>query len=340
MSTANEYVEYMVQMAAKRLDKGIINEPRVYFDQISDSAVNELAPNFLTSSPSTFRNAERFPVRITHMVASQARLESDNDVSPRGDNTAGLRIRMRDHSYNQKTGSLGITASQELPAVYTYNNTAAGTDPASALSQASWRFTDWGEPFVLHARDSLEIEVNLTDPEADITITTNQVGPVTAVINNPLTLAVTFLGYGLQSMRPYALTSNVQRFEDTSTFLQVDDFRNDGDEPIVVTQMSAAIIGPLVSPVVSTDLRRLIFNVRQVGSGTNVRWFQGPIDPTVIALMPADLVGCTTKALTTVHRFPYPLLWEPGGGVDVDLAITPNNNGFYTTAFLGHIMVT
>jgi hypothetical protein len=67
------YLDHVISLGQGMIRNGIINEPRLYFDEITPNADQNV---IVAGQPETFYNGEQFPVRITHMTASVRYLTS------------------------------------------------------------------------------------------------------------------------------------------------------------------------------------------------------------------------------------------------------------------------
>ncbi len=312
--TAEQLRASLVKLASGHLDAGIIHEPRMFYDII------DLVPNqqITAGHPEVFKNGENFPVRLTHMIASVARLDSQ-DPPVLGDERnlqrIGLRFTFHDQNY--------MNSLFQPVALWGNVHTAPGSI-SQALSTASWHFP---VPFVLGTRDTLENRVELDGVPASAQL-----------------VSISYDGIGMLSGRPYLLSNTVSLDDAQETALGTTFYRNDGSEPIIVASMTAQTTGPIDADDPTGDIRTLSLQVKQIGNGTQAKWFEGPITPT-IDLMPAPLLGITTSG-TLVHRFPGAgILWEPDEGLNVSVrALVPDNQSIEFSrlqiALAGYITIT
>lgn len=316
-----DYVDYVLRMSQRGvLRQGVINEPRAFYDEI---VVNPLGTE-TNGSPGVFSNGEEFPVRLTHMLAAIRYLDTDVDdpavADPRMIQQIGLRMVFHNEFYMNPTFlPLPIWANKAV---------APPVQVDSAIS--AWDFVANGQPFVLSARDTLQVQVQLRDFAAPA---------------NPVPVTVAFTGFGMLSKRPYILNSRIALDDLAPITMDTIDFRNDGTEPIVITDMTVNV-GAEEGVEPRGNIDRVSFNVRQVGNGTNGDWFRGPTTPVAINRMQATLAGLTTGR-AIVHQFPGDgVIWEPAEGITLaarNLVVldTPENfNVVLVLAFLGYIMVT
>lgn len=309
------YADYVLQISQQGiLRSGVINEPRIFFDEI---AMPANAAQIAQGTPGVFVNGEQFPVRLTHMLAAVRFF--NNAAQPAQDsefNIQRMLLRMRFHDQMYMNPLM-------LPLPLWGNKKVAAPDPFSS-GNAHWDFVESCQPFVLSTRDTLQVSVQLQGADPDVAV------PVD----------VAFHGIGGATKRPYLLSGSALIDDLNPTVLSTVDFRNDGVEPIVVTDMTAAV-GALVDDVDPTGLiGRLRINVKQSGNGTNADWFVGPKTPVTLPNMQATLLGVTTGR-AIVHRFPGDgLIWEPGEGITVEAQPrVDNTNTVLCLALAGNIMV-
>jgi hypothetical protein len=310
--TGNELREYLVKLAAGKLEDGILHEPRAFYDTILVRDLGEVSQGHFE----VFKNGEDFPIRLTHLTGALALLAGEAVDDERNLQRIGLRCMFHNQYYMN---------DQFLP-VPLWLNKCVATNDAYSFSSASWRFD---VPFVLSARDTLLVEVALVeaDPEFAQLVT------------------VAFTGVGLLSGRPYLLSG--QASLETSQMTQISPvfYTNDGSEPIVVTDATLHIAAPTSDdPDPTGDIRNLRMNVRQVGNGTNSTWCQGPQSEPNGELMPAPLWGATSGR-GVVHEFPGDgIVLEPGEGLDIQvqaLDLAPEFTGHSVhIGMLGYITVS
>lgn len=291
-----DYVEYVLRTAQGGLIRqGVINEPRMLFDELTLPSGANGSAEIVNGNPGVFVNGEQFPLRITHMTATVRHPAPEVLLQ-----TIGIRLNYHDQWYMNP---------RFLPVPVFGNKSTAAPEPASSAT-AHWDFVANGQPFVMSARDTLVVRVQL------------QVVP--ASTGAKLTANVTFEGIGTMSRRPYILNGQIDLDDLAAIDIPTANFRNDGVEPIAITDMTVNLSGPdLSSP--QGFVSNLRFNVTQVGNGTGVRWFSGPVAPVNIQLAQATLAGVTTgRAL--VHQFPGDgFIWEPGEGLTLQAQPRVNN---------------
>jgi hypothetical protein len=280
-------IDYLVRLASENLRAGRIEEPRVYFDSLTLQADSVET----SSAPGVFVNGEQFPVVITHLTAALRPFDSvttQNVYEERQIQRCGLRLTFHDSYYQ----------AREYVPVPLWANKVVGAGDLVSQGVSSWVFD---RPFVLSARDSMRVRVALESAPAA-----------------PRLVTVSFTGTGMLSRRPYFLSSQTFLSDTTPRQLITDGFRNDGAEPIAITDMSVHCGPEEEAQSGAGDITQLRVQVRQVGNGTQADWFQGPTVPSLLNECPATLVGVETGR-AVVHRFPgQGLLWEPGEGITLD----------------------
>lgn len=304
--------EYLHQMAARELIEGQHYEPRIYFDPF----VFDGSTQRVFAHPGIFRNGEKYPLRVTHLVMA-AHFEADDAQSPVGGDERmvqryGLRLRMHGTYYsNSRYTALPLYANQPTAAL-----------DVISRAQSSWRFP---RPFVMGNRDTFQVEVQLF------------VAPETGSER----VTVTFQGVGLYSRQPKMLTGYIELSDTDKTAIEVDNYRNDGTEPLEIQQMEIhhAPSEDVADPV--GNIRNVRLRVRLNGNGTNQWWNLGPVNVTGWSdLVPAHLWGLQTGR-SIVHELPGAgWLFYPNE------EITPEMESFISTraetmllAFAGHIIV-
>jgi hypothetical protein len=126
---------------------------------------------------------------------------------------------------------------------------------------------------------------------------------------------VAFSGVGLSSRKPYFIASS--RAVISTALVQLDplEYKNDGVEPIAITDVSFTATGDLNASSPAGDIRTVAFQIQGLGNGTQRPWFIGP---SASALCPGQLLGITTGR-SVVHRFPgNGIIWDPGEGVTIE----------------------
>lgn len=283
--TLERDIDHLIKLAAENIDHGVIEEPRFYFDQITLQSI--LSKN----DPDAFINKEEFPVRITHALFGLRTYDDGTIPEERLLQKAGVRMVFHDQYYQSRAFA---------PVPMWVTEVTAG---APALSQGFSTYT-FDRPVILSARDSLRVQVALeSDPDGSQRV------------------SVAVHGVGLQSKRPYFFSSFRDLNNTTPIVLPQGDFRNDGAEPVALTDLVIATSAPTGDFVGAGDIRTVRLQVAQLGNGTGRNWCGTPIlqsSGATIPQMPAHLWGMS-QGRAVVHRFPgQGLLWEPNEGVTME----------------------
>jgi hypothetical protein len=314
IETANQMRANLVQLAGPMLEskEGIFHEPRGFYDLIPLNTDGTIS----FGSPDVFQNGEDFPIRLTHMTAALAYMDNEAQPSVADEvliQRVGLRLKFHDTYY----------MNPEFLPVPIWGNKPVATSDAVSFGTAAWGFD---VPFVLSARDTLKVSVQLnsTPPAEGVEVT------------------VTMDGIGYLSGNPYRLSGKTVLTAEPKSALNPVFFRNDGAEPIIVSDMTANISSGLDDDDPIGDIRNLNVQVQQVGNGTNAEWFAGPDNQGTGTLIPAVLLG-QRSGRAVVHRFPGDgLIWNPGEGIQLEalgLSEQPPNVTLIL-ALLGYIVVT
>lgn len=297
-------VDRIIHTATDNLRKGVILEPRFFFDEIA-------VPNDISSrgfsTEGVFKNGYDWPIQITKMIASLRYYGADG-VTPITDERLLQRIGLRISSHGTDYMSREFNALplwQSRPIAMT-EIVAYGL--SSCVHDAPW---------ILSARDSMRVECALD-------ASPGQQG-------GSRRISVAFTGYGLQTERPYFKAGSIELTDTVKAMIVPDRFRNDGDEPIVMTDMTAHVSAPDSSNNPQGDTRLGRIQVSQIGNGTQADWFSGPTPGA--ELMPISLLG-TRAGRAVVHEFPRPLIWEPGEGLQAEVAPLANTLNGTTSVVL------
>lgn len=283
-----EYVQYLAKLAEENLLRGIIEEPRVYFDEIQVPQ----APIQQQGGSNIFANGEKFPVRLTHMtlIPRYTALNGSDVIPEQMIQRMGLQLGFHDSYY----------MNPNFVAAPNWCTRPSATPPGVSESTATWHFT---RPVVFSARDTLVVQVQL------LTL------PAGEFVRVPVN--VTFIGVGIMSKRPYFFNGQIALFDTALRAIPSAFYRNDGAEPVLITDMvvnTGGIIGDADASV--GNIRNVRVQVKQNGNGTNSEWFIGPVAPGPQAVCAANLGVYAGRCI--VHEFPgQGLLWEPGEGVSV-----------------------
>jgi len=303
-----EYEAYLIKLAETNIAKGVIEEPRLYTERLQTT--NESGP--VNADPAVFVNGEKFPVRLLYMTMNVVGKRADGDAFPGGflgeqfSQAVGLRLRFHDQFYMRpEFVPLGNWGTQI--------NTSSAANNLFTSSHKMWR------PVVLSARDTLEVRARAAPG-----VFTGSLEPGSGQQGEPAPWRVTATatGVGIFSKRPYFVSSTLRLVDGTVRQFDGLDFKNDGAEPILITDLSySAILDRLEIPPGSDftpaqSVAPLVeVGVRQIGNGTNASWvINGPGSPN---MAPTPNWG-TYSGRALVHRFPgQGLIWEPGEGIDL-----------------------
>ena len=154
-------------------------------------------------------------------------------------------------------------------------------------------------------------------------------------------VTVTFQGVGLYSRTPKVLVGSKLLSNTIQTAIEVDNFRNDGTEPLEVQQM-------MVHHAPSQDAEDPIGNIRNVklrvrlnGNGTNQWWNVGPQNvPGWSDLVPGHLWGLETGR-AIVHQLPGAgWLFYPNEDINPEMiSYTPSRRDTMLLGMAGYIIV-
>jgi len=310
--------EYQHRLAQRNLAEtdAVGFEPRVLYDVFAFDGSTEI----VFANPNIFRNGERFPIRITHILAQMLDETIGQQVPVGGDERMVQRYAMRIRAH----GNFYMN-STHAPLPVWHNVPVASSDVVT-FAQATWCLD---KPFVLGNRDTFQVQYRFV---AGVTSGENQ------------RVSVSFEGRGLYTRQPKRLVGTAL-FTATATqdgtavqTMDIESFRNDGTEPLEIERV-------VIHQAPYTDTANPTGNVRNVririkcnGNGTGSWWIAG--SPTLLNdHVPAPLLGTgTTRAI--VHKLPGDgWLWYPNEGV------RPEIRSFETTreesvvlAFVGYLM--
>ncbi len=291
---------YLIQLARKNVKKGIIEEPRLYFDTVTLNAGLQLTQGHAE----VFRNGESFPVRITHLAFAMA-FENSAAVPAVQDERliqrVGARFRFHDQFYMNEFAASGIAGLDGfLTPIPSWGNKVVAASEAVSFSNASWRHHPW----IYSARDTMEVEVRLVDT------------PASAV-----PVSIMFTGVGMQSGRPYLFNARVLPSTPTKVRLSPSNLANDGAEPVMITNTTVNVGAPQDDNDPTGDTRRVLVSIKQVGNGTNSSWTQGPVNDTTVPvdMAPGVLFG-QQSGRAVIHTLPgQGLIWEKNEGMELEL---------------------
>ena len=286
-----EHMKDWLVKAAKQIQlDGVLYEPRVYFDTFLVSSDLNSSQIVAGSPNNIFVNGEQFPVSLQYMTASLLPALTEDLPDPRLLQRIGLRVRYHDQYYMART---------HAPIALWENTPNAAPDFVSP-STATW---DFEQPFVLSARDSLQITLQ------SLVSLGGEMGTAT--------VSVSLHGIGLLSERPYLFSGKTTLTDKTSTNLPTTFFRNDGSEPVVIGGLVLNVFSPTL-PAFTFPASAITMQCRQIGNGTNADWVQGP-SPVLSSQVPAVLLGAKT-GFNMTHCLPgNGLQWRPGEGLEIDV---------------------
>lgn len=295
---------YLIDLARKNIAKGIIYEPRIFYDSLTIGGLNQI----IEGTPDVFRNGEAFPMLITHMVASTGYLtdeETPTVADERQIQRIGLRLQFHDQFYMNAQASPSVPGAGVqgtfTPVANWGNVRNAAAQVVSAGTSALKPVKGW----ILSARDTLRVNVQRADPQVEEEFV-------------PVTVSIT--GVGLESQRPYFWSGAVALETQNMQAILASNFQNNGSEPVYITDTTINVGGATDNPDPTGDSRRVFVGIQQVGNGTSARWVRGPLNGGVgapMSMAPASLWG-NHVGRAVVHRFPgQGLLWEPGEGLTI-----------------------
>ena len=281
--------ERIVRTALEDLCVGRIMEPRWYYDEIT--VPDDQTIGF--SNPDAFKNGEAFPVKITHIVmgvraVNAAGVDTDERIIQR----IGVKLLFHGQEY----------MAHEFAVAPLWLNKVVAAPNSVALGQVAHRFF---KPWLLTARDVMKVQVQL--------IGANDPGTTR-------TATVSFAGFGLDSRRPYFKSADVVLPDTTIRTLDVSLLRNDGDEPIVMTDMTAHLSAQSNKNDPNGNIDFLRVQINQVGNGTQSEWFKHASSSYPSTLMLASMLGTNTGRVIVHELDPNaPVYWEPGEGLNVQV---------------------
>lgn len=287
-------------------------EPRVLYDVFSFDGATET----VFANPDIFRNGERYPIRITHITAQVLHVADDEQLPLGGDERMvqryGLRIRGHGTYYQNAV---------HAPLPLWHNVPNAASDVAT-LGQSTWVLD---KSFIMGNRDTFQVQVRLA---------------VAAAVSERVSVA--FHGRGLYSKEPKTLVGTLVITAAMGTTVQTitaESYRNDGSEPLEVTQVVFHHAPNVNTANPTGNARNFRVRIKCNGNGTNAWWIAG--SPTLNNdLVPVPLLGtCTGRSI--VHRLPGGgWLWYPNEGVRPEmLSYTSTRTESVVLAFIGYVMV-
>ena len=288
-------IERIIAIAEENIERGIFEEPRFYYDEI---VINDSTSIRTFSNQGAFVNGEQYPIRLTHLEAAIRLLASDGAAvvtDERIIQRVGLRMNFHGHDYMRR----------EFEPLPIWHNQRTAAAHVVSFGQSTHVFA---RPAVLSARDTMVVTVRLERATSS---------------SNTRIITVSFTGYGLVTKRPYFFSGQSIALS-TTVAVNIDPSRytNDGDEPIVLTDMTVHCAAENLANNPQGDIRECRVQIRMVNGGTGADWFIGPsASATTGAIndrMPAVLLG-THSGRCIVHEFPKPVIWEPGEGLTLEV---------------------
>lgn len=311
LNPESDYVRKLALRNEKEADARLF-EPRLF----ADTFVFDGATQLVMADPDVFRNGEKFPMRITHIIMA-AQFEADDEQTPVGGDERvvqryGLRIKAHD-TYYQNALSVPLPLWANIP---------VNASDVITRAQACWKLD---RPVILGNRDTFEILVALL------------VAPETGTER----VAVAVDGVGMYSRQPKRLTGYVDLSDILPTPITSDSLRNDGTEPMEISTITlqhtpaTAVSNPI------GNIRNVRTRMRINGNGTNQWWnWTRPAPAVANQLIPANLFGLQTGR-AIVHRLPGDgWLWMPNEGVTPQVeSLLTSRADTILVAMSGYIMV-
>lgn len=311
-----EMKEYQHRLAQRNLAEAdaVLFEPRVLYDVFTFDGSTE----YVFANPAIFRNGERWPIRITHIMA-QMLYEADDAQSPVGGDERlvqryGMRIKAHGTYYMN---------SEHVPLPLWHNQPAAASDVAT-LSQTTWKLN---QPFIMGNRDTVQVEASL------IVATSSET-------TQRISVALEGVGRYTRTPKRFVATRSFTDADGTNAVtLDIDSFRNDGTEPFEIHKITVNHVPDTGTADPTGTIRGVRIRMRNNGNGTGSWWIAGA--PALANdRVPAPLFGTeTTRAI--VHRLPGKgWLWYPNEGVRPELrSFVPSREESVVIALVGHLMV-
>lgn len=309
-------IDALVREAAKNLDRGVIAEPRVYYNAWAPA--NTLLNVPRRSTAQAFMNGEQFPVRITHAtVNSRSPLERELSPWPVDTNIFDWKIRFKHHDQAYPSGRPLL-----VPNLHNCNIGLAHFVNDSAVHY------EFERPYVMTPRASLRIE---------------WAAPGTLDFTEALfSTTVTLIGVGMYSFRPYVLSDSqslvfyAQREASLIRgMFNPENLRNDGQEPIAITDLvfstgvtdTVEARGNVPDYALQMPLSEIGLRIRAQGDNTGANWTtfpalesaDAPVRPFPKEFVTARLLGKDGGRAVT-HRFPGEgVTIEPGDEIIVEM---------------------
>lgn len=305
-------------LAAKNVCDGKLYEPRIYSQTFNFDQSGLVNP--LYSDEDLFRNAEQYPVRITHVLAQIRDASGATSIAERDLQGYSLRFRMNDTFY----------MNDDPTPVPLFHNVPCAASDIITRATSTWKFN---HPVYMGNRDTFQVRVAL---EYAVDVSTEAT----------LQVWVAFHGFGALSRRPKEL-AGYTTFNPQSGELVIPDgfFRNDGTEPLEIHAVHCTVLPPTGSAGIGAvgNIRRPRLSIRLVGNGTNQNWSTSDNPNNTVC---AGLWSATTSR-AMVHALPFAAdnargwIWEPNQGLQIEVTgpLSGPTQSQINIALLGEIVV-
>jgi len=293
-------------------------EPRLLFDVVTFDG----ATQFMTGNPDVFRNTERYPMRITHVLAGMLLAFPDNQSPIGGDERMvqryGLRLRGHDTYY----------MNPAYPALSLWNNVVNAASDIVTQSTSTWELE---KPVILGRRDTMEVDVQLLVQPKNVDGS-----------NGSDVVSVTFECIGVVSTEPKKLTGQISIGDLLAHTIPTDFFRNDGLEPLAILKVVINDAPPLTQPNPTGNIRNVRLRIRVNGNGTNQWWNRGPVNVSPVNDRAPEPLWGLTAGRAIVHQVPGGgWLWESGEGISIELqSFVPTRAESVIIGMAGYIEIT
>lgn len=313
----SEHLGPILATHAPALCTGRLYEPRLLYATLNlpvGGAIQRFDSN-------VFRNGERYPLHLTHLVWAVRDRDYGASVSTAEEQLQRVQARLTWHD----SWYMGFDP-MDLPLWQNQQGIAIPEPLASGA--VTWRFL---RPIELPTRAAFEVSCSLerTQLEADGTIP----------------IAVCFRGRGIKSRQEFMFASrrslgfgNANGGLDVNLqIVPVADFTNDGVEPIAITDMTISV-GPQTldtSPVGNIRLGRINVTMIQGGTGTPFAQNRGTTSGAADVDCPAVLWG-VSAGRAVVHVIPDGgWILEPGRGFDAEMLNLNASGNFNLNVAMG-----
>jgi len=288
-------------------------EPRLLWDTF----IFDGATQIIVNNPDVFFNTERYPLRLTHILAGMLYNSGGQSQNPVGGDERmiqryGMRVYGHDTYY----------INPAWPLLPLWHNVPNATGAVTAQSLSAWHLK---HPVILGRRDTIEVEVQL----------------IVAPASNER-VSVQFHCVGVVSREPKILTG----FADLNTVnpvtIPMDYYRNDGLEPLEIHKVVFNDAAPINTANPTGNIRNTRARIRVNGNGTTSWWTRGPVfNPPINERAPNPLWGVSVGR-SIVHKLPGDgWLFGSGEGVTVDLkSYVTTRTETVLVAMAGYIEIT